>query len=348
MSRSFAVLLSVFCLFFAGSLRAQYENISDLAASVYNRIGANNGRLQYVANKIEIRGKRLTALMGEAEALYSKLYNQLLLDHDILNDDGTVMDLEQLSKDESFFGNCLGVPDTLYHELAHAEWDVCIEEEESKEDEAFNDVIEDEVVPWLEDKETSIGCDKRLAMEWHGYFVGALIRKVLSDWADILYWNGIDPCTMELGSRQRSLVKSQLRKGLIAEEDFGKLLPELVTPLARRELFEKSYLDRVRGYSVYVKDGIGLFSTMKDADTSEWTSENGFKDEWWQAMWDHYDHFHTVPDSAGKLLERMSRCYEEELKDLAQLRWELVRELEAEAQEEDPAIGGFGDLNQSR
>jgi len=106
---------------------AQYSVIEDMAASVHTRIGTCNGRVQEVANEITIRGKRLTRFMSSSKALYSEIYNQILVEPDLLDDDGHFKDIPALTPQGIMFNDALGPVSTLFHELAHAEWDILLE-----------------------------------------------------------------------------------------------------------------------------------------------------------------------------------------------------------------------------
>jgi hypothetical protein len=302
---------------------AQYSKIKDLAGDVTNRIGTCNGRLQGTADEVTIRAKRLTRLLSSGEAFYNKIYNQVLVDPDLVDTDGTIKDLDELKDGAQYYGAFVPTA-TIYHEVGHAEWDVFIEEQETPQDKRFYRIVKYLVKPWIDRVETHIDKPELAVQEWHGYFRGQTMMKMLSDWNDLLFWNGLNPAT---GKVDEGMVRSSVRTGRIKPEFFDGLAPEAI-PSVHDGDADKPYLDRIRGYDFAVSNG--RIDGLVDVDTSTWTEERGFSDTWWQRMWDHSDHFHCLPDSLRELARRVAQRNADEVAKLKPLRERFLAEFQAE------------------
>lgn len=279
--RNLVVPVLVLGLVACAPVRAQFSAIQGLAGSVYDRVGVTVGRVQETAGHVTVRPKRLTALLGSANALYSSQYNKLLLDGSLFDAAGRVKDLPTLTRDLGSFYEAANVAGTVYHELGHAEWDVLIEEGGDAEDQRFYAIVRNEIVPWIEANEKDVDKPWLCVQEWHGYYMGNLLSMILSDYHDLLFYNGIDPASGSVTEMSRMLVRATVADGL-SPDRFGTLVPEVVRG-SLPETMDRSYDERMRGYDIYVSNG--LIDGQVRVDTRTWTAARGFKDEWWSALW---------------------------------------------------------------
>lgn len=324
-------LVGAMALGVATAAQAQYSVVEALAGSVYDRVGICNGRLQGTSNEVQIRAKRLTSLLGSAEALYSSQYNKVLVQGDFFTGD-RIKTLPEIAGGGQYYG-AFNVVSTIYHELGHAEWDVFIEEDETPQDKAFYDLVEEEIVPWIRRTQGHVDKPWLAVQEWHGYFRGKLVNVMLTDWNELLFWNGIDPRSMQIDER---MAAGFVRDGKIPPEDFGTLSAAAL-PGGGAANLRRPYLARIRGYDFMVTNG--LIDGQVAVDTSTWTAAEGFEDAWWQAIWDHTDHFYCLHDDMDSLRRRIEATLGEAT--LARLR-EIQVAAHAAAQPAAPSPGGAG------
>lgn len=272
-----------------------WPTLEPLASSVADTIGTCNGRLQSTAQAIEIRAKRLTRLMGGGKALYSKMWDKVLLDPNILVN-GKLRSLAAWSAVEDPLSNVYPDTATVYHEMGHAEFDHFIEQDATTEDTTFYKLLQDDVIPWLDDNETAADEDL-IAEEWVGNYRKFVLIEMLGDVYDVLFANGVLAKTMTIDA---GLVRGSLRKGL-KPTDFGKFSAQVLAPRLKAKL-NTPYKDRLKSLTFGVKKTFGI----ADISTSNWTSANGFEDAWWDALWDHFDHFHCLRDNLSELITFMN------------------------------------------
>jgi len=329
-------LMMLACCLVASSARAQYRVIEPLANELTRFVGTANGRLQSVADGTEIRGKRLTSMIGSAEALYSWTYNQLLLDRDLIRPDGTVATFRYLCELRGgHLGACAAIA-TVRHELAHAEYDLFIEERVEPEDERLWRVLQDQVRPWLARNEPELNNLPRWLVEWHGYFVEACYQQVLSDRTDILRSHGLNPVTLAVDDTGRQRLRSLVASGRLRREHVGRFVPELVVGVTGTDPWTRSYGQRVRGFSVWALNGLTAFAAQREVSTRSWTAERGFSDAWWEAMWNHLRHYHRLPSTATELVGCMEATMEASLAALAAEERRMLDEVPRSGAPDEP------------
>ena len=319
---------------------AGYSTIDEFASDMNSKVGTINGRLQQVANEITIREKRV--LSAGANAAYSKLYDILTMNRENFTKDMKMRTFDQLlTLKKGNAWEASSIVNTFYHEMAHAEWDHYIEDSGGdRYDKAFYQVAQKEVLPWMEKNLKKVD-DHFIAMqEWHGYFNGRLMDKVIYDWHNLLKDNGIDPLTMGV---DEDAVKQNIKDGFLTEENVGKIVLA-ASPGTQRDNAGKTYLDRNKNYSYYVSNGI--FDGEQGVNTREWAAK-GFKDEWWEAAWTHFKIQHNPPNDITQLINRMEHRLRSELAKLAEVQTKLLAEHESgeapETDESEVSFDGFGE-----
>lgn len=318
---------SLLGLVMTSAAASQFSRVARLAGSVYDKVGVCNARVQDTANEITLRTKRLTSFLSGANALYSKGTNQILVEGELFTG-SRLKDLEELTGGFPSYYEAIPVAATIYHELGHAEWDVFIEEGETAQDRAFYRVVKQEIVPWIDSHEAGVDSEWLAVQEWHGYFRGRLIDVLLTDWSALLQYNGITPSTLEV---DEGLAASYLRQGKILPADFGRLSPR-VLPGDHGDDVDTPYSTRIRGYSFTVSNG--MIDGQVEVDTGGWTAARGFRDAWWQAIWDHTDHFFCLHDDMASLIRRMEAALGREklahLREVRQAAWDALSVAERE------------------
>jgi hypothetical protein len=301
-------LLATACLLLVAvhGARADWATISGLAGSVRDRVFVNNDRLWSVAKQVTIRAKRGMALSGSGEAMYSDAWDLVLVPGKFMKD-GKLKDLPTLLA-EAGAANRDPAYDTvwtIWHEMGHAEWDHYIEESDGdSRDRAFYKLVTDEIVPWIDLREATVDDEWLAVMEWHGYYVGGVVKRLLTDADEFLFRNGIQSVTLEPDENQ---IQQNIRDGTVEPSVFGKLTAAPSIHFRKKDFKDvlvSSYGQRTRGLEIKVNNG--WIDGLADVSTLKWTRENGFKDEWWDAIWQLVASRYLGPKNAQELLHRMN------------------------------------------
>lgn len=185
----------------AGDLHAAEQYLN----SISTRIGVYAPRLHLAGSKTFIAHpsylQRWGVVASDAAAAYNDWLNTLILQPEMTISDGagglrirTLLEIHQATGSSSSTAAT-----TIFHELAHAEWDLYVEEGETAADRellsAFN-----ELLPAL-----SAGFFQRriLPSEIFAYYRGDLLGMILGDANEILLASGLEPDTLGCITRAR-------------------------------------------------------------------------------------------------------------------------------------------------
>lgn len=254
-------------------------------------------RFQETASQIFVAGPSRLEEWGvinqDAGATYNGLINTIVLKPESLGRDPRgrlrIATIPELQKS---YGVAFGVyAAQIFHEMAHAEWDVIVEEGKTHEDRRLYQMMHKEIVPWLRRNHPgNLAFTYRiLVQEIFGYYRGDLVGQILSDARELLLLNGIDP--MDGHCIQWSRLK-ELAHGLSFEE-FNQFLP-----LGAHKL-EDSYRDHFAISEVYVQG--------KDFSLNGENERDPFRPEWFAELWDHVDRFYSLPRNKMELVDRLNR-----------------------------------------
>lgn len=300
------ILLTVLLALAATAAHAQTDTIRKFAQSAQKWSGADPKRQEDTARYVKIRGKRLTNFIGAGAAWYSDLYDIVGVDRKYFGSDGKLKSLPEMHTEDC--GGYINAVATIFHEMGHAEWDHFIEEKGGDaEDKTFYEVVTREIKPWIKANETRLNRmgAGRAPLEWHGYYLESLVSKILYDREKILLENGFIPCSLQLSVTK---VKQLVETGTVPDSEFGKFRVELLPARGPREVNldqdnkDIEYGKRIRGFNISIANqytGIdALFRNLVDIDTDTWNVGRGFKDEWWDAIWNHTQAHYKFPASA--------------------------------------------------
>lgn len=189
---------------------------------------------------------------------------------------------------------------TIYHELAHAEFDVVIEEKRANSVDKDFLKVSKEVTAWCATNEKESNAENCM-LEWHGYFVEGVVSATISDWHNLLNSNGIkDDLTID-----EAIVRRNVGSGKVTPDKYGKLLPDFLMAHIRTDL-DTEYGKRSRNHMMVVGRYGGLSQTF--VSTGGWAAK-GFKEEWWDMVWKHFRDHHGWPLSMKVLIERLGKSY---------------------------------------
>lgn len=321
---SIAIGLGLLCNFagFAGT-----RHVVQFAPTVGAYYGFDMKRFVDVADKIHFGKPSYLARKGiissDAEATYNDILNVIALKEEnfvqVSRFKARVKSLDELKKDSGYaFTNKIS---TIMHEMAHAEMDKFIQENETAEDKKLNDVLLKEVKPWIKrnsKRSSSIG-----VYELHGYFVGQIIETMSADISDIFMYNGVNSFNDKFFPA-RNMKKKAVEDSL---EDFKKLyVPERNA--------DKSYGERLSVGYIWIK---GKELELKGPENDP------FKDEWYQALWDHFAHFYKPPTNIRELTEHLNENHYL-MEKLVEYRAQLHEELNSKDESEDQPEP-FDDIN---
>lgn len=249
--------------------------------------------------------ERWGIINSEAAASYNSFLNTIILKPEAVSRDvkgklriATIPELRERNAAASV------VVSTIFHEIAHGEYDVFVERGATPEDERLYRVLQQEVLPWIQRRHPGLSFFSQRIAVWEifGYFRGDLIMLLQNDRDDILSANGF------YGSRcffPPHLKKAALELSL---EEFTRLLPphgDMDQPYATR--FQ---LDMVWALGNEVE----LFEKGTDP----------FLPEWSQALHRHFQAFYRIPRDRRELLERMNRNLPKGFVECRKAYWESV------------------------
>ncbi|MCO4781442.1 MAG: hypothetical protein KC646_03905 [Candidatus Cloacimonetes bacterium] len=323
-------LIYGFTFMFVSSLStfAGTRHVVEFAPSVGAYFGFDMTRFVNVADKIHFGKPSYLARKGiissDAEATYNDILNVIALKEDnfvqVSRFKARVKSLQELKRDS---GHSFSIKiDTIMHEMAHAEMDKFIQEDKTPQDRKLNRVLVKEVKPWIKrnsKRSSSIG-----VYELHGYFVGQIIETMNADIGDIFMYNGVNSFNDKFFPA-RNMKKKAVEDSL---EEFTNLyVPERNA--------NKSYGERIKVGYIWVK---GKELELKGPENDP------FKDEWYQALWDHFAHFYKPPTNITELTQHLNENHYL-MKKLVEYRTQLHEELNA-FDEQENQTEPFADLNQ--
>jgi len=225
----------------------------------------------------------------EAAASYNSILNTIILKPATLSHDEKgklrIASVSELRSRENAYTVTIS---TIFHELAHAEQDMFLDQAATKEDEALLRVMKEEIKPWISRNHPELSPFSRNIALWEifGYYHGDLMSLLMSDREDILAANGFYQNRCVFSKHLKALAKS------LSLEEFTMLLPI-------GEDFQKSYGERFRLEMVW--------ALGKDVELFWKNVNDPFRQEWQDALFQHFRAFYAIPDSKQKLLDRMNR-----------------------------------------
>jgi hypothetical protein len=320
MLRVFSFFMLLSCL----SADAQ-DNIRDYLNSFQRMTGLQTHKWRQVAEHISIGApSTLDGWMGN-NAYYRNTANWLIVPRNLLDTDlGRVKpaNVLALQMNASRFRTRNG---TLWHELAHAMYDVHLEEDNSIYDTRLYNVMKNDVKPWM-DTHFGAANDDIAMQEFHAYYVGEFVKFYLRTMIKAakdngLEWNG--QITANDWVRQQATEMDL--------ESFKRFIP--------------------KGRDFQIKDKIKQFAIVASGETLDYYTrrDKGFREEWYEAVWTHVNFYFTPADTHYELVERMSNHYPHRVA-LANFRERLCNEVNAQTETEEdtsddavePTFDGIG------
>ncbi|MCM2321803.1 MAG: hypothetical protein NDJ90_00910 [Oligoflexia bacterium] len=175
---------------------------------------------------------------------------------------------------------------TVFHELAHAEYDVLVEEGASAADRELFSLIESELRPWFASRFPMVSSEVAVS-EYFAYFHGAVTELLFEERQQLLFYNGIDPLTgrcLPLRSLRERARRMPLR-------DFQELF-------AIGAGDDTPYAERVRVDYVFVRG--------RDLELSI-GKPGGFREEWQNEFWRHFEGFYQPPRNRQELIRELRK-----------------------------------------
>jgi hypothetical protein len=319
-------------LLFVVSIHADRRNVELFAQSMEKEFGFNMNRFMDVSSKIKFGTESLLKQWGVinnyAEASYNDALNILEVKKELNKKvsfmKGRILTVSEL-KAAFKFAYTVKI-DTIFHEMAHAEMDVFIEEKETPEDKKLYNILKNEVKPWF--KKHFKASSKICFWEVHGYFVGQVIETLYSDMGDIAMYNGINQF-------QNKGFPAKFVKDNAATMDLNEF-QKFHPPVSHRN-FGVDYRDRIKVPTVWVRGKTIDISSIKD---------DPFKDEWYQALWDHFAFHFDPPKNISELTEQMNKYHSclEVLKQYRKQYWEEVHSQQADVMESEEGHISIDDI----
>ncbi|MCJ8346290.1 hypothetical protein MJH12_12165 [bacterium] len=306
------------------------RHVVKFAPSVAKYFGFQMDRFVDVASEIHFAKPSFLARMGiinaDAEASYNSKLNVIELRESnfvkVSRFKARVKSVEELKADAGYMFSVK--ISTIMHEMAHAEMDHFILKKVSNQDKKLADILKKEVKPWIKRNSklsSSIGI-----YELHGYFVGQIIETMHNDMGDIYLYNGINSYS---GKFFAGKLMKQKAKELPLEE-----FTQLFVPESRADI---SYGDRIRVGYIWVKGKeIELKSTGNDP----------FKDEWYQALWDHFSYYYQPVQNIRELTAYLNQTHSLK-EELVEYRTKLHQEQNQEEQLLESEIDLFSGVNKN-
>jgi hypothetical protein len=206
----FAVLLLIAVQALTNSANAA-QQASDLNSaeqflnSISSRVGVYAPRVHMASSKTFIAHpsylQRWGIVAADAAAAYNDWLNTLILQPEMtISDEAGGMRIRTLLEIHQATGSLSSTAaTTIFHELAHAEWDLYVEEGETAADQELLKTFS-ELLPAL-----NAGFFERriLPSEIFAYYRGDLLGMILSDANEILMASGLEPDTLACMKRAR-------------------------------------------------------------------------------------------------------------------------------------------------
>jgi hypothetical protein len=173
--------------------------------SISSRVGVYAPRLHLAAGKTSIAHpsylQRWGIVAADAAAAYNDWLNTLILQPEMtIADDAGNLRIRTLLEIHQVTGSASSsAATTIFHELAHAEWDLFVEEGETAADRELLAAF-DELLPAI-----NAGFFQRriLPSEIFAYYRGDLLGMILGDANEILLASGLEPDTLGCITRAR-------------------------------------------------------------------------------------------------------------------------------------------------
>ncbi|MCM2276681.1 MAG: hypothetical protein NDJ89_01225 [Oligoflexia bacterium] len=173
---------------------------------------------------------------------------------------------------------------TVFHELAHAEYDVLVEEGATAADRRLFSLIEREIRPSFASRFPRVSSEVAVS-EYFAYFHGAVLELLFEERHQLLFYNGIDPLTgacLPLRSLREKARELPLREFL----ELNGLGAGDETP----------YAERIQVDYVFVQG----------RDLALSIGEPGhFRPEWKAEFWRHFEAFYQPPRNRLALLQAL-------------------------------------------
>lgn len=235
--------------------------------------------------------KKWGLINAHAEATYNGFINTIEIDpYATIKESGkrtrlkTIEELKQ--KDEYAYSVKVG---TIFHEIAHAEFDIYVENGVTSEDKTFYDLVKTEIKPWF--KRNFPKTNSTIAVsELFAYYRTDVIERFHEDIESILMQNGIN-------RYKQKCFKPRLLKEMAKQMSLEEFSKFLVMP--KDQIASTPYRDRIGPNYIYVK-GKDLKIKGDDVD---------FQESWMHALWDHFAAFHSPPASKADLVKAMNKSH---------------------------------------
>ncbi len=257
--------------------------ISEFASSLEKTIGISRSRIEMVAKNIRV--KFGTFPRGStAAASYNPLFNTIKLNKSLQSKVTKRLQTIEELKAESPYAYQVSLA-TIFHEFGHAELDTIIEESREYEERKLYEVLKFEVAPWFK-RNFPKTKSWDAVHELYGYYRTDVIERMFIEAENILLQNGINQYQSRcfLGNNLKEVIGEQSR------EEFSKL--KIFDEIDRDEFKKK----------VKVKY---IFIRGRDLNLSE--AKEVFKQEWFNAIWDHLEKSYKLPGNRRELLAYISK-----------------------------------------
>lgn len=301
-------ILLVFCFL---PLVAEANFARDFLQSFQREVfWIDHGRFQQTADRIHLAQPSLLERWGvinnDAAASYNSFLNTIILKPESISRDGngnlriaTLPELRERHPAPSV------VIATIFHEIAHGEYDVFVEKGATPEDERLYRMLQQEVLPWIQRRHPGLSFFSQRIAVWEifGYFRGDLMQLIQDDRDEILSANGFfrNKCFFSPALKQAALDLSQ--------EEFMRLLP-------MHEDLDRPYSDRFRLDLVWAMGNeVELYEKGFDP----------FLPEWKAGLFRHFRAFYRIPRDRRELLDRMNHALPEAFTECRKAYWNSVR-----------------------
>lgn len=303
----------LFCLLSLMPANAKANFASDFAASVQKELfWFEPSRLLHVSGRISLAKPSLLEQWGwinaDAAATYNSWLRTIVLKPESIRKRATgelrLATIGELRESqETSMGPTVS---TIFHELAHAEFDLLVKAGATPADHALRRTLDEEVAPWLAKAHPELSYFSRqiAVSEIFGYFHGDFVQFLLSERDDILLENGF--------AAGRCFFPSWVKAAALglSVDDFSKLIAfEADAATSFEEHFQLSY--------IWIKG--------KDVDLAAATSAGPFQRRWNQALYHHFRSSYGLPGSKLELVQRMNRQLPERFKECRREYWLKVR-----------------------